>query len=96
MLTAIISFSAFVDDRYAHAESIDKNLETVYQSLEKLNYRLDIKILNEQIYDLKDRRRKLLTSYPDLTAAPEAIQDEIYEINCDIEELQQELNNYRE
>ena len=68
----------------------------MYQSLEKLNYRLDIKILNEQIYDLKDRRRKLLTSYPDLQTAPEVIQDEIYEIDCDLEELQRELNNYRE
>jgi len=95
IISIIISFSAFIDNRYAHADAINQNLKTITQSLEKINYRLDLRMLSEELYVLKDQKRELLIKYKNNPENNKIITQEITEINKEIDNIQRKLYQYK-
>lgn len=87
-LTVLGTFIAKVDGRWAKAEDI----QTIQQSLEKLEKRLDTKILQDRLSFLRDRVYALIDEYKTIDGMPELIRNEYRDRMIEIEEIQKKLD----
>jgi len=87
-LTVLGIFIAKVDGWWAKAEDI----QTIQQSFEKLEKRLDTKILQDRLSFLRDRVYTLIDEYKTIDGIPELIRNEYRNRMIEIEEIQKKLN----
>jgi hypothetical protein len=79
-----------IESRWAKAE----DLQTIQQSLQKLEKRLDYKILSDKMEYLWNRIYVLIDRYGDVSKMPDSVREEYRKRKLELEEVQKKLDTF--